>query len=75
MLRRPVEHPVEYVPLIGDTSAAAPALLLYATEGLGSAVRSPAKDTLLSHASTRTGSGSAFGVHQAMDQAGSSRGR
>ena len=48
----------------------APALLLYATERLGKAVRSPAKDTLLSHASTRTGSGSAFGVHQAMDQAG-----
>lgn len=58
------------VPLIGLTTAVAPALLLYATERLGKAVRSPAKDTLLSHASTRTGSGSAFGVHQAMDQAG-----
>ena len=58
------------VPLIGVTTAVAPALLLYATERLGKAVRSPAKDTLLSHASTRTGSGSAFGVHQAMDQAG-----
>jgi hypothetical protein len=58
------------VPLIGVTTAVAPALLLYATERLGKAVRSPAKDTLLSHASTRTGSGSAFGVHQAMDQVG-----
>ena len=58
------------VPLIGVTHALAPALLLYGTERLGKAVRSPAKDTLLSHASTRTGSGTAFGVHQAMDQAG-----
>ncbi len=58
------------MPLIGVTTALAPALLLYGTERLGKAVRSPAKDTLLSHASTRTGSGTAFGVHQAMDQAG-----
>jgi len=58
------------VPLIGTTSALVPALLLYGTERLGKAVRSPAKDTLLSHASTSTGSGRAFGVHQAMDQTG-----
>lgn len=62
------------VPLIGVTTAIAPALLLYGTERLGKAVRSPAKDTLLSHASTRTGRGSAFGVHQAMDQAGAMAG-
>ncbi|HEX7535751.1 MAG TPA: MFS transporter, partial [Dermatophilaceae bacterium] len=48
----------------------APALVLYGTERLGKAVRSPAKDTLLSHASTQTGGGTAFGVHQAMDQTG-----
>jgi MFS family permease len=58
------------VPLIGATNAIAPALLLYGTERLGKAVRSPAKDTLLSHASTQTGGGTAFGVHQAMDQLG-----
>lgn len=58
------------VPLIGVTGALAPALLLYGTERLGKAVRSPAKDTLLSHASARTGRGSAFGVHQALDQTG-----
>jgi len=58
------------VPLIGSTGVLAPALLLYAAERLGKAVRSPAKDTLLSHASTQTGRGTAFGVHQAMDQAG-----
>ncbi|MCW2755672.1 MAG: Major Facilitator Superfamily transporter [Marmoricola sp.] len=58
------------VPLIGVTSLMAPALLLYGTERLGKAVRSPAKDTLLSHASAQTGRGSAFGVHQALDQTG-----
>lgn len=58
------------VPLIGVSGALAPALLLYGTERLGKAVRSPAKDTLLSHASTDTGRGSAFGVHQALDQTG-----
>jgi MFS family permease len=58
------------VPAIGATIVIAPALLLYGTERLGKAVRSPAKDTLLSHAATRTGRGTAFGVHQGMDQLG-----
>lgn len=58
------------VPLIGVTGAMAPALVLYGSERLGKAVRSPAKDTLLSYASASTGRGSAFGVHQAMDQTG-----
>jgi MFS family permease len=62
------------VPLIGSSTVIAPALLLYGTERLGKAVRSPAKDTLLSHASTQTGGGTAFGVHQAMDQAGAMAG-
>ena len=58
------------VPLIGSTHVLAPALVLYGTERLGKAVRSPAKDTLLSHASVQTGRGKAFGVHQALDQIG-----
>jgi MFS family permease len=58
------------VPLIAVSNLLAPALLLYGSERLGKAVRSPAKDTLLSHASTQTGRGTAFGVHQAMDQTG-----
>jgi len=62
------------VPFIGASHALVPALLLYGTERLGKAVRSPAKDTLLSHASTRTGRGKAFGVHQAMDQLGAMAG-
>lgn len=62
------------VPLLGTTTALVPAVLLYGTERLGKAVRSPAKDTLLSHASTQTGRGAAFGVHQAMDQFGAMAG-
>lgn len=58
------------VPLIGTTGMLVPALLLYGTERLGKAVRSPAKDTLLSFAAAGTGRGSAFGVHQALDQTG-----
>ncbi len=58
------------VPLIGVTGVLAPALVMYGTERLGKAVRSPAKDTLLSYAAAKTGRGSAFGVHQALDQTG-----
>ncbi|MGN6609209.1 MAG: MFS transporter [Jatrophihabitans sp.] len=58
------------VPLIGATGALVPALLLYGGERLGKAVRSPAKDTLLSFAAARTGRGTGFGVHQALDQTG-----
>jgi MFS family permease len=58
------------VPAIGLTGSLAVALATYAGERLGKAVRSPAKDTLLSFASTSTGRGSAFGVHQALDQTG-----
>jgi MFS family permease len=62
------------VPLIGATHVIVPALLLYGTERLGKAVRSPAKDTLLSYASAQTGRGTAFGTHQAMDQFGAMAG-
>jgi MFS family permease len=58
------------VPLIGVTGVLTQALILYGTERLGKAVRSPAKDTLLSYAAAKTGRGSAFGVHQALDQTG-----
>ncbi|MGW5495005.1 hypothetical protein [Streptomyces olivaceoviridis] len=39
-------------------------------ERVGKAVRSPAKDTLLSHATAATGRGRGFAVHEAMDQVG-----
>ena len=47
------------VPLIGVTGVLTPALILYGTERLGKAVRSPAKDTLLSYAAARSRTGSA----------------
>jgi MFS family permease len=37
---------------------------------VGKAVRSPAKDTLLSHATAVTGRGRGFAVHEALDQVG-----
>lgn len=58
------------VPLIGAGGGLMSAVLLYGGERLGKAVRAPAKDTLLSHASAATGRGKAFGVHQFMDQIG-----
>lgn len=58
------------VPFVGATGTLVPAVLLYGTERLGKAVRSPAKDTLLSYASAGTGRGRGFGVHQALDQTG-----
>lgn len=39
-------------------------------ERVGKAVRSPAKDTLLSHAAAVTGRGKGFAVHEALDQIG-----
>lgn len=58
------------VPLIGASGGLVGAVLLYGGERLGKAVRAPAKDTLLSHASAATGRGKAFGVHQFLDQLG-----
>jgi hypothetical protein len=58
------------VPLLGVAHTLLPAILLYGGERLGKAVRSPAKDTLLSHTSAAIGRGKAFGIHQFMDQLG-----
>lgn len=46
------------------------AALLMVAERLGKAVRTPARDTLLSHAAHRLGPGRAFGIHEAVDQLG-----
>jgi MFS family permease len=58
------------VPLIGLTSGLLPAALLYNGERVGKAVRTPARDSMLAHASARMGRGYAFGLHEALDQAG-----
>lgn len=58
------------VPLLGLTSVLWVASALVIAERVGKAVRSPAKDTLLSHAAAVTGRGRGFAVHEALDQVG-----
>ncbi|HEU0192304.1 MAG TPA: MFS transporter [Mycobacterium sp.] len=58
------------VPLLGIAGALWSASVLVIAERAGKAVRSPAKDTLLSHATAVTGRGRGFAVHEALDQFG-----
>ncbi len=58
------------VPLLSLTGMWEVAAVLIVLERLGKAVRSPAKDTLLSSAAKRVGTGFGFGLHEAMDQIG-----
>jgi MFS family permease len=58
------------VPLLGLASVLWVAGALVIAERVGKAVRSPAKDTLLSHATSVTGRGRGFAVHEALDQVG-----
>ncbi|MGW4164927.1 MFS transporter [Streptomyces sp. NPDC004788] len=61
---------VASVPLLGVVGTLWVACALVIAERVGKAVRSPAKDTLLSHATAATGRGRGFAVHEAMDQVG-----
>jgi len=58
------------VPFLGLAGTLWVACSLVVAERVGKAIRSPAKDTLLSHATAVTGRGRGFAVHQAMDQCG-----
>ena len=58
------------VPLLGVVGVLWAAAALVIAERVGKAVRSPAKDTILSHATAVTGRGRGFAVHEAMDQIG-----
>lgn len=58
------------VPLLGFAAALWVAAALVITERVGKAVRSPAKDTMLSHATASVGRGKGFAIQEAMDQAG-----
>jgi MFS family permease len=62
------------VPLIGVTGGLTGAALLYNGERVGKAVRTPARDTMLAHASAKMGRGYAFGLHEALDQTGAMAG-
>jgi MFS family permease len=58
------------VPLLSLAGGWKLAALFIVLERFGKAVRAPAKDTILSTATRRVGTGIGFGLHEAMDQAG-----
>lgn len=58
------------VPLLALAGSWEIAAVLLITERLGKAIRTPARDVMLSHATSRVGRGWGFGIHEAMDQTG-----
>ena len=58
------------VPLLAVATPLWAASLLFNTERFGKAVRTPARDTMLSQAATDMGRGWTFGLHEALDQTG-----
>ena len=58
------------VPILGLAGSLWVACGLVIAERIGKAIRSPAKDTMLSHAASVTGRGRGFAVHKALDQIG-----
>jgi MFS family permease len=58
------------VPLLSLAGIWQVAALFIVTERLGKALRSPAKDTILSQAAKQVGTGWGFGLNEAMDQLG-----
>lgn len=58
------------VPLLALAGNWQVAALLIIMERIGKAIRTPARDAMLSHAATGVGRGWGFGFHEAMDQIG-----
>src|SRR5262245_39443666 len=58
---------VPFLALVGRWELAA---VLMVAERFGKAIRTPARDAMLSHATTEMGRGWGFGLHEAMDQIG-----
>ncbi|HPX73360.1 MAG TPA: MFS transporter, partial [Methanoregulaceae archaeon] len=58
------------IPLLVFVQAWEAAAVLILIERLGKGIRSPAKDTILSHAAHQVGRGWGFGIHEALDQVG-----
>jgi len=58
------------IPLIGLSNALPVVITLIMIERIAKAIRSPARDSLISIISKGVGSGKAFGLHEALDQAG-----
>ncbi len=62
------------VPLLALAGTWQVAALLMIAERTGKALRTPARDAILSHATRVTGHGWGFGLHEAMDQVGAMSG-
>jgi len=58
------------IPLLAYTNQWQAAALLIVLERMGKAIRSPARDAILSHATKQVGRGWGFGIHEALDQIG-----
>ena len=58
------------VPLLAIAGNWQVAVVFIMLERIGKAIRSPAKDALLSYATKRIGTGLGFGIHEALDQMG-----
>uniref|UniRef100_A0A7J2TLA8 MFS transporter n=1 Tax=Archaeoglobus fulgidus TaxID=2234 RepID=A0A7J2TLA8_ARCFL len=58
------------IPLISIANSWEIVILLLILERLGKALRTPAKDAMISLATSKIGLGKAFGIHEAMDQIG-----
>ncbi|HEX9262198.1 MAG TPA: MFS transporter [Candidatus Bathyarchaeia archaeon] len=58
------------IPLMGFTASIELVIAFLLLERLGKALRSPARDTVISIVSKNIGSGKAFGLHEAIDQVG-----
>ncbi len=58
------------VPLLALAGSWQVAAVLIIAERMGRAIRTPARDAMLSHAAARTGMGWGFGLHEALDQTG-----
>ena len=58
------------VPLLALAGTWQVAALLIIAERMGKAIRSPARDAILSHATKQVGRGLGFGLHEAIDQIG-----
>ena len=58
------------IPLLAFAGSWEVAAFLIIFERVGKAIRTPARDTILSHATTAVGRGWGFGIHKALDQGG-----
>ncbi|MGC9200635.1 MAG: MFS transporter [Candidatus Aenigmatarchaeota archaeon] len=58
------------IPFLAFTNHWKLALILIVLERMGKAIRSPARDTLISYATKKIGSGTGFAIHEFLDQIG-----